>query len=135
MRTADRLLAGAPPPAGPDGAVDRAALTMLRRIGGDRLARDMAALYLDAVPGWLDAARRALAHGDRAALARAAHTLRGSCGQLGASGAAQLCRELEGRTGAGDPATLGPLLARVECACAAHAAWLARAVAPDDPSS
>ena len=99
---------------------------MLRRVGGDALARDMAALYVDALAARLAAVRAALAPADRDALAHPAHDLRASCGQLGATEAAELCRDVERRARADDLAAIAPLVGRVERACAAHRAGLAR---------
>ena len=109
----------------------RAALAMLRRVGGEALAREMVALHVDALPGRLAAVRAALVDADREALARTAHALKASCGQLGGAEAARLCREVETRAGDGDLAAIGPLVDQVERACVVHRAWLDRALAAD----
>jgi HPt (histidine-containing phosphotransfer) domain-containing protein len=115
-----------------DAAVDPAALARLRAWGGGRLAADMAALFLAGVPERLAAARRALAAGDRAALAAVMHALRAGCAQLGGSGAAARCAALEQDALDGAPdAALADGLARVEAACAALGGWLADAAAGD----
>jgi HPt (histidine-containing phosphotransfer) domain-containing protein len=58
--------------------------------------------------------REALAQGDGAAFAAAAHSLAGSSGILGATGLAVSCAELEGLARRGDLTACGPRLESVE---------------------
>ncbi|MDF1504438.1 Hpt domain-containing protein, partial [Roseisolibacter sp. H3M3-2] len=73
---------GAPAPAGAE------ALAKLRRFGGEKLAHDLVAMFVESLPGRAAEARAALIAGDRDALARLAHGLKSSCAQLGGVGAA-----------------------------------------------
>jgi HPt (histidine-containing phosphotransfer) domain-containing protein len=119
----------------PDGAhTDDAesALARLRRWGGDRLARDMAALFAAAVPERVAAARRALSARDRTAVADAMHALKASCAQLGGAEAAARCvvAERAAREASPDDA-LAVALEQAADACAAHVAWLGQALADD----
>ena len=104
----------------------RAALARLRRFGGDRLMRDMAAMFLRLLEERVSAARLAVARGDGETLARAAHSLRSSCGQFGASSAAEVCADIELRASDGAPvASLAPAVEHMVRVCDEYAAWLA----------
>ena len=108
-----------------------AAIARLRGWGGEELARDMAALFADAVPVRLTEARRGLAVGDHAAVASAMHTLKASCAQLGGVEAATCCAAAERAALDGTaPESLAHTLAAVDVACAAHVAWLRHALGP-----
>jgi HPt (histidine-containing phosphotransfer) domain-containing protein len=61
-----------------------ARLAMLRRVGGDRLIRDLIDLLFERAPRQIEAVRQALAAGDAEAARRAAHALTSSAGNLGA---------------------------------------------------
>jgi HPt (histidine-containing phosphotransfer) domain-containing protein len=113
----------------------RAALARLRRFGGARLVRDMAALFLAETPERVDAARRALAAGDRDALARAAHALRSSLGQFGATAAASACAELEAAAAGAPASELEAGVDRLARLCAECRAWFEGEIAaPDAPA-
>ena len=74
----------------------------LERVGGDtELLREVAQLYLGEYPGLLTQMRSALDARDPDRLQRAAHTLKGSLGTLGAERALRFIIQLEtmGRTG------------------------------------
>jgi HPt (histidine-containing phosphotransfer) domain-containing protein len=102
----------------------RVGLDRLRRFGGDALAREMGEIFAELMPERLAAARAGLDRGDREAVARAAHALRGSCAQMGVAAAERLCRDLEAGAGAGDPASLRRTVELIEGDCAAYQAWL-----------
>jgi PAS domain S-box-containing protein len=92
--------AAAAPPAPP--AVDAAALEELRRLGGESgvdMSGEVIALYLRDAPSLLGSMRAALDAGDTPALQRAAHGLKSSSGYLGARRLAQICADIEWRTG------------------------------------
>jgi HPt (histidine-containing phosphotransfer) domain-containing protein len=112
------------------------ALARLRRFGGDTLARDLAAMFVESLPGRAAEARAALAAGDRDTLARVAHGLKSSCAQLGGVDAAARWAALEAAARAAAPGApldaLAPALAEAERAADAHAAWLAAALPPGD---
>ena len=103
-----------------------AALDRLRRFGGDDLVRELAVIFYETSHQRLADVRAGVAANDRRAVARAAHSLRGSCGQIGAVTAAQLARELERDAGTADASALLALAERVDRACADYRAALAR---------
>ena len=123
---------------GPDDALaagGRAALARLRRFGGDALVRDMAVLFTGMAAERLAVARRAAASGDREALRDAAHGLRSSYAQFGASEAARRSLDVETAVERGEPVpALVHATARLQEACAVFDAWLAaelRGASPD----
>lgn len=63
---------------------DSEALERLRRFGGTKLVGDMIALFLEALPRRLAAARGALASGDAHVVEHELHALKSSSAQLGA---------------------------------------------------
>ena len=66
-------------------------------------------LYLEDVPRRFDLMRSAISEGDRSAVQRQAHTMKGSSGNLGAQGIAQICDQLE-RADFGGPGFSAPML-------------------------
>jgi HPt (histidine-containing phosphotransfer) domain-containing protein len=90
-----------------------ARLATLRRIGGDRLIRDMIDLLFENAPRRLEAARAALAWGDTVGVGREAHALTSSAGNLGAVEMQQAALALE-RCAGGGPGDLAGLLAALE---------------------
>jgi CheY-like chemotaxis protein/HPt (histidine-containing phosphotransfer) domain-containing protein len=68
----------------------------LDRIGGDEeLLRDLCLIFLEESPRLLEVLRLAIREGDTDAVMRAAHSLKGETGYLGASGATHSARQLE----------------------------------------
>ena len=75
---------------------------LLRRVGGNpKMLRDVAKIFVQDTPKRMSAIRKAIARGDGAALASAAHALRGSAAMLGAVDIADEIRKVEtlGREG------------------------------------
>ncbi len=103
-------------------ARDPAALTMLHRIGGPSLVTRMINLFLDHAPRRLADLRAALARADAPALSAAAHTLKSSASQLGATDLADLCQRIE----SADLAGAAALLPDLEAALAAASDSLSR---------
>jgi two-component system sensor histidine kinase/response regulator len=93
------------------------AAAFLRRIGDDRaLAGAMAALFLELCPALLDAVRQAVHHRDAVALAQAAHALKGSVGNFGATTATDAAAQLETIGQRGDVAAASDVLRDLETA-------------------
>jgi two-component system, sensor histidine kinase and response regulator len=68
----------------------------LERLGGDEdLLRELCKIFWEESPKLLQKLREAIAEVDPQAVMRAAHSLKGELGYLGAPGAAQAARELE----------------------------------------
>jgi HPt (histidine-containing phosphotransfer) domain-containing protein len=95
--------------------LDRTALERLQRLGGSALVRQMLGLFREGALQRLAAAREAQEAGDRTALARAAHALVGSAGNVGAAELMARARALEEAARAGSP-DLSGLLAELEAA-------------------
>ena len=95
------------------GAIDPEAL--LAGLDGNRtLLRQMARLFLADVPKQLTRIKRALKTGDREALGRAAHTLKGSVGNFGARNAVEVAERIEARAKNGELAGADQDLASLE---------------------
>jgi HPt (histidine-containing phosphotransfer) domain-containing protein/HAMP domain-containing protein len=74
--------------------------------------------YLDSTPQLLTTLRQALACGDAPAVQRAAHSLKSSSINVGATALAAHCKELEALGRANTLATAPPVLGYIEAACA-----------------
>ena len=108
----------------------RAALERLRRFGGERLLRDMTAIFVEELGERVTAARAAVARSDPDGLEKAAHALRSSCGQFGAGAAARLSAEIESQAAGGaPPSSLAGAVERLARECDAYRAWLERELA------
>ena len=79
-------------------AVDRKALDAIRELGGSAspdLLDQVIRIYLDTTPELLDTLRSGLAAAHTEAVRTAAHTLKSSSANLGATGLSELCKRLE----------------------------------------
>lgn len=92
-----------------------ARLDMLRRVGGDKLIRELIDLLLEGAPRKLAAARAALTSGNAVEVGRVAHALTSSAGNLGAVEMQQAAYVLE-RCAAGGSDGLADRLAELEAA-------------------
>ncbi len=125
--------AAAEPPA--EGQLDRAVFDRLGQLDGGRgeVRRQVVELFLERAPAQLESMRRAVREGDLETLGRAAHSLRGSAGMLGASALAERLGQLERSVTAPvvelafEPARLGEVEAALDRALAA----LREATAPE----
>lgn len=104
---------------------ERAALERLDRLGGASFTRELAGLYLQQTRERVDAARAAVRVSDASAIAQAAHGIRSSSAQLGATEIVALCDSLEDDADRGDLSRAAEDLSRVADAFEAFAAWLA----------
>lgn len=98
------------------GHFDPAALARVQRLGGNGLVRQLVAVFLEHAPTRVSAARAAQASGDLPALARAAHALRGSAGNVGATTLAHAARRLEEAAERADSAATPDLVADLAAA-------------------
>ena len=117
--TPARELAGDPPGA-------RAALERLRGFGGDRLVRDMAAMFLADMPARRARAEAGVVADDLGAVAYAAHTMKSSALQFGAVALGGLCGEAERAAHSGDRAALAALVPAVGRELDGFGRWLER---------
>ena len=89
-------------------------LLELRDAGGEDFLAEVIALFIEDARLRLRAVRAAAGGGDGEGLRRAAHSLKGSSANLGATQLAQLSAELEQRGGAGHLTDIGPHVRRLE---------------------
>ena len=77
-------------------AIDPESFARLRSdfTGDDDALHELIDVFLTETPEYFQQARRALASGDHEAVSRAAHTVKGSCQNLGATAVADLCARL-----------------------------------------
>lgn len=109
-----------PVPSSDDRGFDREQL--LARTGHDvALAGELASIFLDEVPPWIEELHEALASADASRLQRVAHTIKGAAANFGATRAADLAialermgRDADLRDGAGAVDALTAELARLE---------------------
>ena len=105
---------GEPPESDGGEPVDAAVLAGLRELGDAELVADLAGMFLGDAEARLAALRGALENGDADTVERAAHTLKGSSGNMGAARMAAVCAELEEAGASGDLGRAPGLLARLE---------------------
>lgn len=90
--------------------VDPGALERFKRIGGQESLVEMIELFLEHSPQRLDAAREAYRDGELSAVYRAAHSLKSTAANLGASALQAAAARVEDRAAAEDVDSLAPLL-------------------------
>lgn len=98
-------------------AVDAARLEILRELGrraNHDLVGELSQLFLERSPRGLERVRQALAARDFATAEQAAHSLKGTCGNLGATRMAKLAATLEHHAAAGAPEECSRLIEEVE---------------------
>jgi len=106
---------------------DPEALERLRRFGGARLLSDMIALFLEALPQRLSAARAGAQRGDAPAVEHALHALKSSSAQLGAMRLHRLSVEGEQLAKAGTLDGVSGILDALDDECARVTSWLGSA--------
>jgi len=114
-------------------AINLQAIDDLRALSpddGDAFVREVAGIYLEDAPLRLNEIEKSLAAGDAAALARAAHTLKGSSANLGAAPLRALANRLEQLGRRGEIATAAPLVAEAQAEFARVRTELTRLLAP-----
>lgn len=113
--------------------LDAAALERLHRLGGEAFVREMAALFQDYVGRKVAEARTAGAAGDLPALQKAAHPIKSSAGNVGATRVQELAAQIEDAARAGQSEVALASLAQLEDAFRAAAAALAAHQPPSPP--
>ncbi len=105
----------AKPPISP---IDKTVLDGIRELegpGNQGFFERVLNLYLSGAPGLVEGVLSAAEKGDTESLLLAAHTLKSSSANVGATGLSHLCREIEGKARAGEPVAAGdPLLPKFE---------------------
>jgi len=105
----------------------REAARRLRRFGGERLVKDMSAIFVEDVPVRLAVAREGLGSGDHRAVEYAAHSMKSSCGQFGAAEMQRLCAAAERLAQRGELDNVPPVLDALEEEFSRFRVWLERA--------
>jgi HPt (histidine-containing phosphotransfer) domain-containing protein len=90
-----------------------ARLRMLRDEDEPDIVAELAGMFLEDARSRLDAVEEALQKGDAPAVERAAHTLKGGSGSMGAKGMSGLCAQLEDVGASGDLSQGTELLGRI----------------------
>lgn len=87
-----------------EGPLDRSVLDRLRKLEKTTpgLLKNVTDLFLQDTPPRLEDLRDAILKADAARLARLAHAMKGSAANLGATGMAAICAEVEARAEVGD---------------------------------
>lgn len=98
--------------------LDNQALERLRKLGGDRLAGRMIALFLETGPERIQAARAGERAGDFDQVRRAAHSLKSSAGNIGATSLQAIADRLEQHAEAGQAEPVFRLVNELEMAFA-----------------
>jgi two-component system sensor histidine kinase/response regulator len=116
-------IAAATAPAAADGSgapeevkdpIDRATTESLRELGGSEMLSELTEMFFDDAWSVKDTIRDAVERGNAQTVERAAHTLKGSSGNMGAKRMAALCGELEDAGVSGDLAYAPELLEGLE---------------------
>jgi len=102
---------GAPP-------IDRAVIEGIRMLEGpgrEGLVEKVVSLYLSDSLAHMERVRASAEAGDMESLRRAAHTLKSSSANVGATGVSEICRKIEADVAGGNPpASVGSLIERLE---------------------
>ena len=107
----------------------RVALEGLRSLGGDSLMKQMVVVFVDYSRDRVQALQAAVAAGDLAAAAAAAHTLKGSSRQLGLMAMGDACLAVEQASKQGDAAAIQTHTAAVHAQYTTAVEWLTSATA------
>ncbi|MBI2837963.1 MAG: transporter substrate-binding domain-containing protein [Acidobacteria bacterium] len=94
--------------------LDRSVLSKLLAISSPGFVEDLVSRFLEKVPASLDSMRDAHGRSDLQAVVQTAHSLRGSCGLIGARRMMDLYAQVEERGGEGDGAAADRLIAEIE---------------------
>jgi HPt (histidine-containing phosphotransfer) domain-containing protein len=93
--------------------LDPAVINTLRQLtvpGEPDVLTDVLKLFLDEVPARIGRLRNAFAAGDIEGVHRAAHSLKGSAGNIGAQAMFEVCKQLDGIGKSGGLQAAGPLV-------------------------
>ena len=97
--------------------LDPAVLESLRQLtppGEPDVLKEVLQLFLDDVPARVERLRSAWQGGDAVAVQRAAHSLKGSAGNIGATDLLGVCRQLDDLGRAGDLSNAAPLVTALD---------------------
>lgn len=112
--------------------LDPVVLESLRQLtapGEPDVLAQVCQLFLEDAPARIETLRRAQAAGEAVGVQRAAHSLKGSAGNLGAKALLDVCRQLDDRARAGNLAGTADLVASLDVEYARVEAEIARLMA------
>jgi HPt (histidine-containing phosphotransfer) domain-containing protein len=112
-------------------STDEDSLERLRRFGGGKLLGQMIALFLEAAPERISAARTGVESNDAKATEMALHALKSSSAQLGALRMQRLCEQGERLARAGSVESIAGLVKNLEHEFVGVRSWLERARQPE----
>ena len=112
---------------------DMASLERLRRFGGGKLLGEMIALFVEAAPDRIAAARAGLVAGDAKAAEMALHSLKSSSAQLGAMKMQRLSEAGERITHGGSLEGVESIVQDLESEFPRIQQWLARSLTGEKP--
>ncbi len=115
----------------PAPVLDPAVIETLRQLtppGEADVLNEVLGLFLADVPGRMARLRAAWQDGDAGGVQRAAHSLKGSAGNIGATAMLGVCQELDEQGRAGDLSRLAPLVASLDAEYAKVAAEIKRLI-------
>jgi HPt (histidine-containing phosphotransfer) domain-containing protein len=97
--------------------LDPAVVESLRQLtppGEPDVLKEVLELFLEDVPGRIERLRAGWQGGDAVAVQRAAHSLKGSAGNIGATGLLEVCRQLDELGRSGDLSNAAPLVSALD---------------------
>ena len=94
--------------------LDRATVENLRELGGSEILSELAQMFSEDTRSALAILREAAKSGDASSVERAAHTLKGSSGSMGATRMAKISAELQDSGASGDLSRAPGLLGHLE---------------------
>ena len=112
---------------------DMASLERLRRFGGGKLLGEMIALFIEAAPDRIAAARTGLASGDAKAAEMALHSLKSSSAQLGAMKMQRLSEAGERLAHGGSLAGVDSIVQELESEFPRIQQWLESSLTAEKP--
>jgi len=119
-------------------ALDAAVIQQLRQLGqssGKDLLAKLAALFCNEAPNLLTAMRDGIAQGNKPAVQRAAHALKSASAQLGATGLAERCAELEAAVGDDGNGQLDELFSALGTAADEAVSAIGQLMTPSTPAA
>ena len=100
------------------------AIQRLRKWGGEQLVREMAELFITDAPRRIARAQAAATRGEWANVESEAHSLKSSCGQMGAQRMRDICTEIEIHAAGANHIPIALLLSSLDEEFASFGVWL-----------
>lgn len=101
-----------------------AALDRFRRWGGDKLVSDMVAMFAADMPRRIAEVRAAVDDGNPGLVVNAAHSMKSSAAQFGATSVADLCSRLEEMGEGASPSAMAAMVEEIRTELDEFLVWL-----------